>query len=61
MIVQWCTVSFSYFMMGFQMKYIPGNVYLNLEDFKKAHDDFDKAISIDKNSAKFHHAKGLAY
>jgi hypothetical protein len=30
MIVQWCTVSFSYFMMGFQMKYIPGNVYFNL-------------------------------
>ena len=32
-----------------------------MEDFKKAHDDFDKAISIDKNSAKFHHAKGLAF
>ena len=38
-----------------------GNVYLNQANFEQAHEDFDTAISIDKTSAKLHHAKGLAY
>lgn len=38
-----------------------GNVYLNQEQFDQAHEDFNQAIQLDKNSAKLYHAKGLAY
>ena len=47
-----------------------GNVYLNLKDFAKAHEDFDTAIKLKndnptdlnyKENPKFFHAKGLAY
>lgn len=36
-----------------------GNVHLNMKDFQKAHEDFDRAISIDQMNPKFWHAKGL--
>ena len=38
-----------------------GNVYLNQNEFIKAHNDFEQAIKLDRNCAKFHHAKGLAF
>jgi len=38
-----------------------GNVYLTLNDFTKAHENFDEAIRIDPKSAKNYHAKGLAF
>ena len=38
-----------------------GNVYLNLEEFSLAHSDYDQAIQIDKQCAKYYHAKGLAF
>lgn len=38
-----------------------GNVYLNRSDFVNAHRDFDQAIQLDDNNAKFYHAKGLAF
>lgn len=38
-----------------------GNVYLNQGKYEEAHEDFDTAISLDKSSAKLHHAKGLAF
>ena len=34
---------------------------MNRENYTQAHQDFDKAISLEKNSAKLYHAKGLAY
>jgi tetratricopeptide (TPR) repeat protein len=38
-----------------------GNVYLNMEEYRLAHADFDQAIFLNKNEAKFRHAKGLAF
>jgi tetratricopeptide (TPR) repeat protein len=38
-----------------------GNVFLNQQLYEQAHEDFDTAISLDKSSAKLHHAKGLAF
>jgi len=29
-IYMWCCVSFSYYLVGFQIKYIKGNVYTNI-------------------------------
>ena len=38
-----------------------GNVLLNKEEFRLAHEQFDIAIDKDGKNAKFYHAKGLAY
>ena len=38
-----------------------GNVWLNMKEFTKAHDDYDEAIGLDKIAPKFYHAKGLAF
>ena len=41
--------------------YNRGNVYLNMNQFFEARNDFDSAISIQSTNPKFYHAKGLAY
>jgi len=38
-----------------------GNTFLALKKIELAHQDFDDAISIMPNNAKFYHSKGLAY
>ena len=40
-----------------------GNVYLNMEvrQYELAHRDYDTAISLAPNNAKFWHSKGLAF
>lgn len=38
-----------------------GNVYLHLSKFDEAREDFEKAIRLEPTSAKFYHAKGLAF
>lgn len=41
--------------------YNRGNVYLNINDFERAREEFDAAIRLQPTNPKFFHAKGLAY
>jgi len=38
-----------------------GNTFLALGKIDQAHQDFDNAIKLMPNNAKFYHSKGLAY
>jgi tetratricopeptide (TPR) repeat protein len=38
-----------------------GNVYYDLHDFEKAHEDYDQAIELEPHNPRFWHSKGLAY
>lgn len=40
-----------------------GNVWLSNEkpDFARAHENFNKALELEKGNSKLYHAKGLAY
>jgi len=38
-----------------------GNVFMKKEEFSEAHKDYDLALGLDSNSAKYFHAKALCF